>query len=109
MENIVPSIEDIKTGFPFTQFDKIISEPMYNTLHKLEIQVTCNPITTEVVLLPLHNNLVGILEQPQVYLLHSLSIRSYSSTTQYHPSNIQHASQKLHNYYNNRENYKSND
>ena len=64
MDNKAPSIEDIKTGFPFPQFDKVIGEPTYETLHKLEIQATRNATATEIALALPHNNLAGIVEQP---------------------------------------------
>ena len=64
-----PSMEDIKTAFPFTSFDKIQGEPTYETIHRLETQAIRNASTVEITIPPLHNNLAGIVEQPQVYLI----------------------------------------
>ena len=41
-------MDDIKTGFVYTKFDAIIREPTYETLLKLEQQVTQNAAATEV-------------------------------------------------------------
>ena len=69
MNTQVPSVEDIKTGFPYQQFTIIQGEPTYETLNKLEQQAIRNATATEITLPPPHNNLAGIIEQPQVYLI----------------------------------------
>ena len=57
-----PSMEDIKTAFPFTSFDKIQGEPTYETIHRLETQAICNASTVEITIPLPHNNLAGIVE-----------------------------------------------
>ena len=64
-----PSQDDIKTSFPFPALDKLIGEPTYETINKLETQVIRNAATVEITLPLPHHNLSGIVEQPAVYLL----------------------------------------
>ena len=64
-----PSAKDIKAAFKFSAFDKIIGEPTYSTLYKLETQATRNAATVSIRLPTPHNKLVGIVEQPAVYIL----------------------------------------
>ena len=64
-----PSQDDIKTSFPFPALDKLIGEPTYETINKLETQVIRNAATVEITLPPPHHNLSGIVEQPAVYIL----------------------------------------
>ena len=69
MNTQIPSVEDIKTGFPFQRFTEIQGEPTYATLNKMEQQAIRNATATEIMLPLPHNNLAGIVEQPQVYLI----------------------------------------
>ena len=64
-----PSQDDIKTSFPFSTLDKLIGEPTYESINRLETQVIRNAATVEITLPPPHHNLSGIVEQPQVYIL----------------------------------------
>lgn len=64
-----PTLEDIKISFAYPLFDKIQGEPTYDTVHKLQTQATRNSTSVEIGLPPPHNNLAGIVEQPQVYLI----------------------------------------
>ena len=64
-----PTVEDIKTSFLLPIFDKIIGEPTYDTIRKLEIQAIRNAATIEITINPPHNNLSGIVEQNNIYIL----------------------------------------
>ena len=64
-----PSADDIKAAFTFPVFEKIIGEPTYSTLYRLETQAPRNAATVSIRLPPPHNNLAGIAEQPAVYIL----------------------------------------
>ena len=61
--------EDIKAQFPFPTLDRIIGEPNYETINKLETQTIRNSSTIELTLPPLHNNCLGLVEMPQMYLI----------------------------------------
>ena len=64
-----PTPEDIKSSFPYTNFDKITGEPTYTSIRKLEIQAIRNAATVEISLPPPNKNLSGLVEQQQMYLL----------------------------------------
>ena len=64
-----PTADAIKTAFTFPTFDRIVGEPTYNTLYKLETQATRNAATVTVRLPPPHINCSGLVEQPAVYVL----------------------------------------
>ena len=64
-----PTADAIKTAFTFPTFDRIVGEPTYNTLYKLETQATRNAATVTVRLPPPHTNCSGLVEQPAVYVL----------------------------------------
>ena len=64
-----PSADDIKAAFTFQSFDRVIGEPSYTTLYKLETRATRNAVTFAIRLNPPHINCAGIVEQPAVYAL----------------------------------------
>ena len=64
-----PSANNIKATFTFKSFAKIIGEPTYTSLYKLETQATRNAATVAIRLNPPHINCAGIVEQPAVYAL----------------------------------------
>ena len=59
-----PLQDNIKTSFPFPTLDKLIGEPNYKTINKLETQVIRNAAIVEITLPPPHHNLSSIVEQP---------------------------------------------
>ena len=65
----VPSADDLRAAFTFLWFNSIAGKPSYETLFKLETQVTRNAATVVIRLPPPHINLSGIFEQPVVYIL----------------------------------------
>ena len=64
-----PSTDDIKQNFPFPQLTKIIGEPTYENIRKLETQMIRNAASIEITINLPHNNLLGLVEQAQVYLI----------------------------------------
>ena len=64
-----PTTDDIKSQFPYTTLDRIIGEPNYETINKLETKTIRNASTIELTLPPPHNNCSGLVEMPQMYLI----------------------------------------
>ena len=65
----IPSANDIKAAFNFASFTKIVGEPTYQLLYKLEIQATRDAATVSIKLPPPHTNFSRIVEKSEIYAL----------------------------------------
>ena len=63
----IPSNDKIRASFTYPVFDKII--PTYQSIQTLEKQAIRNAATVECRVPAPHQNLAGVIEQPDAYLL----------------------------------------